>query len=622
MLQNMRDNLKGIGLILVVIIAIPFALTGVDNFFLRSGGSPEVAEVNGEKITDLELQRGILLQRQMIAAQFGEEMLRFFDDNRLRGQVLNQLVTQKLITGAANEHGMSVAESSVQQAIMDTPAFQRDGEFDKESFNYIMNQMGQTASSYRTQIRNDYLGGQFVQGVTASEFVTSEEMSLNAAVAEQTRDFYYLTIPVEPLIETVEVSEEQLQARYDEKKGQLVVPEQLVVEYLELDKDNLAKADEVSEEQIRERFDSELKIAKESGGKQKRLAHILLPQGDEELLNEVSSKLAEGAEFADVAKEYSTDAGTAPQGGDLGFIDMSVLPESLATAAASLSLGDLSQPVTSESGIHILKVTDVEQAELPVFEEQKDRIAESLRNELASERYAIAVKQLSDLVFGAETLQEPAETLGLEVKRSEPFSREGGEGIAANQDVVTAAFTDDVLNAGYASKVVELGDGRAVTVKLLERIAQRTKPLTEVREELLAELKKENAAALVEQKGQDLIKQVEAGESVEAVAKAESLEWQVSHNTKRSGGNVDATARQKAFAMPVTEDGRNVAGIKKANGDYLIVELASVEFAEIDSLPLEQRQALEQTLVTNAGESSIRDYQQWLLDTAEIKTRQ
>lgn len=622
MLQNMRDNLKGIGLILVVIIAIPFALTGVDNFFLRSGGSPEVAEVNGEKITDLELQRGIILQRQMIAAQFGEEMLRFFDDNRLRGQVLNQLVTQKLITSAANEHGMSVAESSIQQSIMDTPAFQRDGEFDKESFNYIMNQMGQTAGSYRSQIRSDYLGGQFVQGVTASEFVTSEELALNAAVAEQTRDFYYLTIPVEPLIETVEVSEEQLQAAYEDKKGQLVVPEQLVVEYLELDKDKLVELDEISEEQIRDRFDSELKIAKESGAKQKRLAHILLPQGNEELLSVVSSKLAEGAVFADIAKEYSTDAGTAPQGGDLGFIDMSVLPESLAKTASSLALGDISEPVTSDSGVHILTVTEVEKVELPVFDKEKERIAANLKSELASERYAVAVKQLSDLVFGAETLQEPADTLGLEVKRSEPFSREGGEGIAANQDIVTAAFTDDVLNAGFASKVVELGDGRAVTVKLHERIPERTKPLTEVREELLAELKKENAISLAEERGMDLIKRVEAGESIEEVAKAESLEWQVSHNTKRSGGNVDATARQKAFTMPAIESGTKVAGVKKANGDYLIVELAAVEFAEIDSLPLEQRKALAQTLATNTGESGIQGYQKWLLDTAEIKTRQ
>lgn len=621
MLQNFRDNLKGIGTVIAVIIAVPFALTGVDAFFVSGSAVQKAAIVNGESITELELQRMVNQQRQMLVSQYGENILQMLSDDMLRGQALNQMVRQKAIVQAARSEGMGVATETIQQSLRETPAFQTEDRFDRERFSYVLRQVGHTPSSYAESLRNEYISGQFVQGVAASDFLTAPELALSAGVSEQERDFYYLTVPAQPLVETIEVSEGDLQSRYEQSKDQLVVPEQVVVEYLELTADALMAREHVGEEQIRKAF--EVELAAQEPAEQRRLSHILIAKGDDDshkkTLAEIQQKLADGEDFAKLAKDYSQDPGTALEGGDLGFIDPSALPESLAVVAEHLSLGQVSKPVESDSGVHLLKVTDIEKNKPLLYEEQKDVIAERLKRELAVEQYVVVLEQLKDRVYNAETLRGPADEFGLELQLTKPFSRSGGEGVAANPAVINAAFSEQVLGDGYASEVLELDENRAIVVKLRERVPERIKSFDEVREQLLADIKQERARKQVSERGAELLARVRAGESVEAVAKSENLDWQVSVNTKRLGGNVDGDARATAFGMTEPMGEPEVKGITKSNGDYLLVELTAVKYPNADDLPVVQRRALTRSLTALAGNRAIQSYQSWLVQQAEVE---
>ncbi len=623
MLQNFRDNLKGIGTTIAVIIAIPFALTGVDTFFVSGSAVQKVATVNDESITELELQRAINRQRQMLLSQYGENILQMLSDDMLRGQALNQMVRQSVITQTARSEGMGVASASIQKSLFETPQFQTEGRFDTELFNYVLRQANHTPSSYTKLLRQDFVGNQFVQGIVATDFLTAPELEQSVGIAEQKRDFYYLTVPVEPVLETVEVSEDVARQRYEESKDQLVVPEQVVVEYLELTTESLMAKEEVEEQQIRKVYESELENFSQAGGDQRRLSHILIHKDDDSAarIAEIQSRLAEGEDFAELAKSYSQDAGTAEQGGDLGYIDPAALPEAIAATANKLSLNQVSEPVESDSGIHFIKVTAIDTLELPVYEEQKERIADDLKREAVAERFAVVLDELRESVYNAETLQGPADQFGLELQLSEPFSRSGGNGIASNSKIVNAAFSKEVLTDGYASEVMELSDGKAVVVKLREKIPERVKSFEEVQEQLLADLKREAAKEQVKKRGAELLARVNNGERVEDIAKAEGLDWQVSLDTGRSGGNVDNDARTRAFEMAVPVNEPLVEGFASNNGDYLIVELTSVEYPKPEDLPQAQRQTLARNLTRMSGDRAIQAYQSWLVKEADIERK-
>ncbi|MDM3871182.1 SurA N-terminal domain-containing protein [Porticoccus sp. W117] len=620
MLQNMRDNLKSFGLIIVVIISIPFVFTGAEQFFTSGSKEPQVAEVNGTAITSGDVARE--LQRLGINPQqldtMGEGVRQLFQQ-----QALNSIVTRIGIQNAAQESGMVVSRKTINDILRNEPAFQLDGKFDSDQYVSVLQRAGWTPSSFVEDRERQLLTGQFVEGLVNSDFVSPLEVEEGAAVSEQTRDFYYLTVPVAATLDSIEIDQDSLQQRYEASKEQLQIPEQLVVEYIELNLSDLAAKQSAPEDEVRQRFEEEVAQAGNSDDQQRRLSHILINQGSDEeqqqLIAELKGKLDAGEAFEELAKAQSQDAGSANLGGDLGFIDPAVLPAELSAAAADLELNQVSAPVKTDMGYHLVTVTDLQQVELPTFEAQQQRIADDIKREQAEIEFANLLSKLKDgasELWKEDSLQKVATELGLEMELSEPFARSGGNGIAAEPAIASAAFADPVYKDGFSSDVQELVPGeRAVVVKLKEKISARTQDLEEVKDQLLAELKQERASEQVKSRGDALKARVIAGESIEDVAKAEQLEWQVGLKTPRSGGNVDATARNHVFTMAAPGDGDSrVDSVTSGNGDYILVQLNAIHYADVSKLPATQRQSVSNSLEQASSNRGFAAYQKWILD--------
>ncbi|MGS2722283.1 SurA N-terminal domain-containing protein [Porticoccus sp. GXU_MW_L64] len=620
MLQNMRDNLKSFGLIIVVIISIPFVFTGAEQFFTSGSNEPQVTEVNGTAITSGDLAREV--QRLGIDPQqletMGEGVRQL-----VQQQALNSIITRIGLQDAAQEGGMVVSRKAINDNLRSEPAFQVDGKFDPDQYVFVLQRAGYTPSSFVGDMERQMLAGQFAQGLVNSDFVSPLEVEEGAAVSEQTRDFYYLTVPVAATLDSVEIDQESLQQRYDASKQQLQIPEQLVVEYIELNLEELAARQVASEDEVRQRYEEEVAQAGNNDDQQRRLSHILINQGSDQeqqqLIADIKSKLDAGGAFDELAKAQSQDAGTANLGGDLGFIDPAILPAELSAAAAALKLNQVSAPVKTDMGYHLVTVTDLQQVELPTFEAQQQRIAEEIKRELAETQFAALLGKLKEAAydtFGDDSLQKVAVELNLDMKLSQPFARTGGSGIAAEPAIASAAFGDPVYKDGFSSDVQELVPGeRAVVVKLKEKIPARTQTLEEVKDELLAELKQERASEQVISRGNALKARVIAGESIEAVAKAEQLEWQVGLNTPRSGGNVDATARNHAFTMMAPAEGAaRVDSVTSGGGDYILIQLDAIHYPDVSKLPVSQRQSVSNTLKQTSSTRSFAAYQKRILD--------
>ena len=621
MLQEFRDNLKGTAVFIVVLISIPFALVGIDQIFLGGSAGQSELSVNGEDITQLEVDRALLRHKQQLLSQYENLDPAVLDDELLRKPVQLRLIRQKVMSQRAMEVGMGVGKAVFSDMLKNESSFQINGRFDRDAYEFALRQMGHTQNSYYAALKDSMLISQTASGVAGTGIVTQQEVKLTAELIEQKRDYYYLTVPIADLRKSVTIEEAQVEEYYQLHMSDFETEEQVIIDYLELAVDDLIASVIVEEEMIREQFDSELDDLLDSA--RSRVEHILFANEDAAInaqrLGEVQSKLKEGALFGDLARNYSDDMGSANLGGDLGFIDAAAFPQAFSDTVASLEVGEVSAPLATDSGIHLIHLAEKESADLPTYEQQRGRIRDLLERQLAEQLLPEKIDQLRELAYNAESLSEVAGEMELVVKTSAPFSRDGGEEIAAYPSVVSAAFDVEVAREGHASDVIELGANRVAIVKLRELLPVRTLSLDTVRQEIMESLTMREASLIVNKKGSDLLAQALAGGNIEELAKQQGLPWQVSIDTRRFGGIVDGAIRNQAFTLPARSVLPRVTGFQSDSGDYIVLSLTRVTPGDLDKLAVVQRDNLLGSIRENLGRREFGSYEASLVSDADIE---
>ena len=589
MLESFRDNMKGIAFAIVILIAIVFAFSGIGSLSISGSASDTAVKVNGERVSELEVLQAINSEKERILSENEGLDPALLEDDLIRPQVVEQIIGRKLLSQEAISGGMVISSRSTGKLLLDTPSFQTDGQFDQDLYLYRVRNMGYTSATFLEMLKENLLVEQFVRGFVASGFTTSNELDLLANVIEQQRDYYYLTLPLQPVKDTIKVSDQQVESYYEENKAAYQAQEQVAVDFIELNPAQFDDAGAVTEEQVKARFDEQVQSLE--SGVSLQAAHILLSDPDQALIGEIQAKLAAGEDFASLAKQYSEDVGSADFGGDLGFTVGDTFPESFETALAALEVGQVSAPVQTDSGTHIIKLVDKQETVID-FSTERARIEQELVAELRDEWLVEKLANLKELSFNAESLSEVAEDLELTAQVSESFTRSGAAGIAAYPAVLKAAFSSEVLNDKYASEVLELGDDRYVVLKLNKSIPARQKELSEVKNAVVATIKADLAKAELAEQGGSLVARVEAGESVEDVAKSQGLDWQVVMDAKRSTSDVNADVKRFVFQLPATASEDVIESFYTRTGDFVVVVMTEVTPGDSSKLSAEQKNSL------------------------------
>ncbi len=616
MLDNFRNNMRGIATVIVIFIGGIFAFSGTGSLFLSGAGAETELVVNDEQVSALRIQQAISVEKRRILSENEGLDPSLVDDELIRPGVLKQMIGRKVIAQSAAEQAMGISTKTVSKLLVDTPSFQTDGRFDQDVFQYAIRQQGYTSATFIDMIKEDLLIQQVLQGVAITNFVTEIELAALAGLTEQMRDYYYLTLPIAPIMYAVELSEEQVSAYYELNKEQYQTDDQVVIDYIELNAAQLTEGESVSPEQIQARFDQEAESADTAVSRQ--AAHILLAEPSAELLAEIQSKLDAGDDFAALATEYSEDFGAAETGGDLGYTTGDMFPEPFEAALVQLEVGQVSTAVETDAGTHFIKLLDTQEQTFELAAESA-RIERELLTELTANALIEKLEMLKELSFNAESLAVVAEDLELTAQTSSAFSRTGGEGVASYPAVVKAAFSSEVVDDKYASEVLELGNDRYMVIKLNKSIPARQKELAEVRDTVTRTLKATIAQQAIAQQGAALVASVEAGESVETVAKANALDWQVALDVKRNGGGVNPEILNAVFQMQSPADTAVTEGFYMRNGDYVVASLIEVTQGDVTKLSSQQKVSL--TYATSSINSSreIQAYQSSLVSGADIK---
>jgi peptidyl-prolyl cis-trans isomerase D len=617
MLLDFRNNLRGVAFGITIVIALIFALTGTGSLFLSTPDSESAIVVNGDEISEREVMQATARERARILNSNPDMDRSLVEDDALRPQAMRQLIYRELLIQAAKEQDLGVDPALISDLILDVEQFQTDGQFDEDRFRYAIRSQGYTSSSKFTEMLTDqFLVEQLSNGIINSSFVTDSELSTLIALAEQKRSFDYARLALKPFKDEVALTDTQISDYYQENLFQYMTERKLSVEYIELNSAMLLQDQEVSEEDIQARFEQEKQSAEDSTSL--RAAHILLGEASDELISEVQAKIDAGDDFADLAKAYSEDIATAENGGDLGFTTGDTFPESFETALAALEVGQVSAPVETVSGTHFVKLLEIQKSEF-LFEEQSERIALELQQEAADSLMVEKLENLKEMAFNADNLQEVAEDLALVANVSEPFTVNGAAGIASSTVVVNAAFSPEVSEDGYASEVLDLGDDNYVVLKLKEDFPSRQQSLEEVKANVISSLTNSIAQANIDAKAEEIKARLTAGASIKAVANEFNLETTSVNAGERNNAQVDSEVNAYVFELPTPRGAEVKDGFNTANGDFVAVQLTEVVLADTDAVEETRVEQIRSIVEASTRNKEFSSYQETLIDQASIK---
>ncbi|RRQ20826.1 SurA N-terminal domain-containing protein [Thiohalobacter thiocyanaticus] len=632
MLQAIRDRVTGIiAWVIVGLISVTFALWGVDSY-LGGSASNYAAKVNDTEISTDQYRLGLRQQANRMQAMLGERFDRsMLTTTEFKRAVLNRLVEEELLLQAADDYGLSISDSYLAARIHADSAFQTDGEFDPERYRNLLAQQGMSPSLYEHQLRRSLLINQLISSISTSGIVTEAAVSQGLQLQNQGREIAFLQLPLDPWLERVEVSEDEIAAYYEANSGQFVEPQQVQLKYLELSLDDLRQEISIDEARLRQLYEDEK--ARLAGEEQRRARHILIELSEgagaaeeaaaRERARAIHQQLQDGADFAELAEAESDDPGSAAQGGDLGFFSRGFMVPEFEQTAFSLEPGRISEPVRSPFGFHIIEVTDIRAKDVPGFEEMRDELHRRATQDEAEQRFYDIADRLSQLTFEIpDSLQPAADELDLEIQTSDWISESGGPGIGQYDQVLNAAFSEDVLDQRNNSQPLEVEPNHVLVLRVAEHQPTRPLPLEAVSDRIRERVAREKAAGQLREHGQALLARLEAGETtLEALAEeASDASLETPGAIKRGDPGVDPVIAARAFKLPRHSDGSVTRdAFVDSRGDYILLELRGVQEPDLQAVGENQRQAFRRNLLQLYGSVEAQALVEQLRAGAEIE---
>ncbi|WP_428356455.1 SurA N-terminal domain-containing protein [Methyloprofundus sp.] len=572
MLTKIREKTQGtFAWVILILICVPFALWGLQNY--TDGGQENAIVIVGDKEF---VQRDVNQAYAQFRQQYAEVQI---PEEILRNQAIEKLIRDELLLQHVTDEKLTVTDETVRKFIASLPYFQRDGKFDKKQYESMLVAQGMSSAQFVNRIRKALLMEQYQKAITDTSFVSEQAIESFFRIQNQTRDIEYLTVALMP-VETIPTAEE-INAFYQQKANDFQTAEQVSVEYVELSLTDLMDDVQPTEEQSEEYYQDNIAIY--STKERRKVSHILFAKTNEvaeeqALANAQAAKLRLNEEsFADLAAQLSDDTVTAKTGGDLGLFEMGVMEPAFETAATELKLGEVSEPVQSAFGYHLITVTELVPAEVKTLAEVKVEVDQAVQRAAAETTFYELGEILTEVSFeNSDNLQVVADELGIEIQQVELFTQDAGEGIASEPAVRNIAFSEAVLQ-GNNSEPLELGDDRLLVLRMKEHQPAETKPLSEVQEIIIAVIQTQQARQQTEQQAETIKQQLLSGIAMQEAAEELSLNIEKISGLKRDSTDITAQLNEAVFkaAKPIAGQA-TVIVVETPEGNQAVVNLLAV----------------------------------------------
>jgi peptidyl-prolyl cis-trans isomerase D len=634
MLQAIRNMFKSWIVIAIfgVLVVVAFLFFGIEGYFSQSNAT-WVAKVDGHEVSQQDFTTAFNNYRQQQLNSPGNTMdPADFQKPEVKEAVLKQVVNRQLLLNENDQLGIKVPDAAVREQIASYPVFQVNGKFDTSSYLAWLAQQRKSADQFEDEVRSDLATRQLPEAIIATAFATKAEAEAFLRLELQQRDFSFVDLPPPaPTPEQGNVSDAEIAGYYKAHQSEFMTPEQVAVNYIDLDAATMKVTPDLSDKALEARYDKEK--ARFVSPPQWEVAHILIKLPPKASAADKQAALAKarkvealakapGADFAKLAEEYSDDLGSKRQGGDLGWLSKGDAGPEFQAALDKMKKGGISDPVLTSDGYHIIDVRDLREGHSQSFAEVRDQLAAEAKKDARKDTYQDVGNKLTDMIYNDPTSLKPAaQKLGLTIQTTPLFGRDGGKsGIAANPKVVKAAFSDMVLVQGNTSDPIDLGDDHMVVIHVDKHIPAAPKPLDQVRDQIHHEIVQQRVDASAKTLAEKAFGELKGGTSLDTLAKAAGQDVQQKSGVIRNAQGIDPDLVTAVFKLAHPAKGAETkALVPMENGHYALVVLHSVTPGDPSTVPQEAQAFLREQMARAYGGADMQEFIDILRDHAKIE---
>ena len=585
MLQTIRDRTQGVIVAVIVgLISLTFILWGVESY-INAAKRVIVAKVDGDEIPIEEFQKALQRFRRQAESMLGEGFNPAdWDKPEVKTKALDELINDRVLSRLVDDARVRVTNQQLAQQLLQIPAFQDEKGFSRPLYEQRVSALGFSQQGFEQQLRADMAKSQLRNGVAASEFVTREEAQKIAALRKQKRDIGYAVIPAAEVEKQVTVSDAQSSVYYEQHKEDYRTAEKASVEYLEISAAALAGKVTINDEKLHQYYDAN--PAAFTLTEERSANHILVQLAQdadpaassaaEAKIKDALRRAREGEDFEKLAKELSDDVGSKAEGGSTGFFARGAMVPEFEEAAFQLKVGDISEPVRTKFGWHIVKLKEIKAGGLQPFDKVKAEVEVAYRNAEAQKAFYEQAEQFSNLVYEhSDSLSVAAETLGLTTQKTAVLSKEE-LAMKFSEKAAGAIFTAEVLSEGMNSEPIELPDSRVIAVRVIEHLPSAIPELAVVKTQVEEAVRNEQRRELTEALGKEFIERLRKGETVTELVKGRGFGWEQEEGATRESGDINRAVLRAAFSAEVSGNEPQYTGIPIGTTDYAVIRVANV----------------------------------------------
>ena len=595
--------------VILVLIIITFGFFGVDSY-QKSGGGEAPATVNGEKITQQDFDNALRQQQERVREQAGANFdPALFDKPEIKSMILDSLVNQRLLSSQVRSVGLTLSDVQLAQIIAGIEAFQIDGKFDKQKYETALRIQNMSPLVFESRVRDELGTRQLVDAYVKNGYASQTGAEILIRLNEQQRVVSVAQISADLFSSQVKVDEAAVKEYYEKNQNEFRTPERARVEYLIFSVSALMSQVTVSDAEIRKYYEEHM--AEFTTPELRKAAHILIAVDakasdaekqaaktkSEQILQQVK---AAPAQFADLARKYSPDPGSATNGGDLGMFGRGMMVKPFDDAAFKLFVGEVSGLVQSDFGFHIIKLLAVKGGKSQALSEVKSEIAQNLKTQKANDKYAELAEKFSNTVYEqSDTLKPAAELVKLPVQHVAWLSK-GKIAVSPWTDkALQAVFSDEVVKNKRNTSAIDIAPNTLLAARIIEHKPESVSPLAEVSSSILQKLQRQQAQDLAIKQGKTILAKLYQGESV-------SVAWKPAQSVTRSQHTaLDNEFTRQIFKADVSKLPAFV-GMESAQGGYMLARIDSIK--EVVSIDESKRTRYLQQLRQMTGDELLQAY--------------
>lgn len=581
MLEAIRNHAQGwLAKVLLGLIALSFALFGVDSYMSGGNNSGMIAEVGDVGISREELAQEVQGQTDRMRESLGPSFDPAVTETAgFRKQVLDSLIDRKALFQDAQTLKIIAPDAYVASVLMQIPAFQQDGKFSPQRYEAVLRQNNRTPAQFESELRQAFMLETVTSPASLAAFPSATSLAQIARLVAQQREISWVDVPASAVAAKIKLTQAEVEKYYATNKTAFTEPEQIRAEYLVLDMANVAAGIAVSDQAVSEYYASH---AAQFGVPEQRSASHILIAADKNAdaatrakakakANELYLVLQKSPErFAELARTQSQDTGSAAQDGHLGSFGRGMMVKPFDDAVFSMKPNEIRGPVESDFGYHVIRLDGIQATQTAPLANVRAAVVDELRKQQAKKVFADLADNFGNLVYeNATSLQPAATATKLTIQQSAWMTAKQAPSPFNHPGLQSALFSAESRKSKQNTEAIEVQPGVLVAARVLEHRPAHVRPLAEVMPGIEAKLRSEQSARLLTQQGEA---------TAQALAKGEEagINWSAFQIVGRQPSATLDAAEAKAVFRVGTDMLPAYTGFMRPDGSYRIVRVSRV----------------------------------------------